>query len=204
MGSRDPRVDAYIAEAAPFARPILEHLRELVHRGAPEIVETIKWGMPFFTLQRNICHMAAFKAHCAFGFWTSRVAGATGKEGEAMGQFGRIASLDDLPADRKILALVREAVAIDAKGEKSPARPRKTKPEAEVPEVLAKALRSKKHATAKKTFDAFPPSHRREYVEWIAEAKTEETRAKRLATTLEWLAEGKPRNWKYTKRPRSG
>lgn len=204
MGSRDPRVDAYIAEAAPFARPILEHLRELVHRGAPEIVETIKWGMPFFSLRRNLCHMAAFKAHCAFGFWTSRVVGTTGKEGEAMGQFGRIASLADLPADRKILALVREAVAVDAKGEKSPARPRKTKPEAEVPEVLAKALRSKKHAAAKRTFDAFPPSHRREYVEWLLEAKTEATRAKRLATTLEWLAEGKPRNWKYSKLPKSG
>jgi len=204
MGQRDPRVDAYIAKAAPFARPILAHLRELVHRGAPEIVETIKWGMPFFALQRNICHMAAFKAHCAFGFWTGSVVGTTGKEGEAMGQFGRIASLDDLPADERILALVREAVAVDAKGEPSSARPRKAKPEAEVPEDLAKALRSKKHAAAKKTFEAFPPSHRREYVEWIVEAKTDATRAKRLATTLEWLAEGKPRNWKYAKHPKSG
>lgn len=202
MGSRDPRVDAYIAAAAPFARPILEHLRELVHRGAPEIVETIKWGMPFFTREKNVCHMAAFKAHCAFGFWTGRMTGSTGKEGEAMGQFGRIASLADLPSDRKLVALVRAAVALDERGGKTPARPKKTGPDIDVPEDLQMALRTRKHATARKTFEAFPPSHRREYVEWIAEAKTEATRAKRLASTLEWLAEGKPRNWKYMKRPK--
>jgi len=204
MGTRDPRVDAYIARAEPFARPILEHLRELVHRGAPDVVETIKWGMPFFARKKNLCHMAAFKAHCAFGFWTGRIAGATGKEGEAMGQFGRIASLEDLPSDRKLVALVREAVALDEREEKTPARPKRPPPEVEVPEDLQKALRARKHAAARKTFEAFPPSHRREYVEWIAEAKTEATRAKRLATTLEWLTEGKPRNWKYMKRPKSG
>lgn len=206
MGNRDPRVDAYIAAAAPFARPILEHLRELVHRGAPEIVETFKWGMPFFTQKKNVCHMAAFKAHCAFGFWTGRIAAATGKEGEAMGQFGRITSLDDLPPDRRLVALVREAVALDERAAKAPPRPKSPKPpkpEVEVPEDLRKALSAREHAAARKTFEGFAPSHRREYVEWLDEARTDATRAKRLATTLEWLAEGKPRNWKYRKRPKS-
>ncbi len=197
MGQRDPRIDAYIAKAAPFARPILEHLRALVHRAAPEIVETVKWGMPFFVQGGNVCHMAAFKAHCGFGFWRGGLAGGTGKEGEAMGQFGRLTTLDDLPPERELVALVRAAVAANASGVKKPARPRAPRPEAEVPEDLARALRSRGNAAARKTFEGFAPSHRREYIEWIVEAKTEATRARRLATTLDWLAEGKSRNWRY-------
>ncbi|HSM14866.1 MAG TPA: YdeI/OmpD-associated family protein [Thermoanaerobaculia bacterium] len=195
MGTRDPRVDAYIAKAAPFAQPILEHLRGLVHRGDPAITETIKWGMPSFEHGGIVCHMAAFKAHVAFGFWRAGLVGSTGREQEAMGQFGRIATLDDLPADRTVVALVKKAAALNEKGAPKATKPKRPKPELPVPKDLAAALR--KNAKARKTFEGFPPSHRREYVEWITEAKTDATRARRLATTLEWLAEGKPRNWKY-------
>jgi len=197
MARRDPRVDSYIARAAPFARPILEHLRELVHRGDPAITETIKWGMPSFEHGGIVCHMAAFKAHVAFGFWRGDLVGATGKEKEAMGQFGRIVTLDDLPADRTVVALVKKAAALNEQGVPKATKPKRPKPELPVPEDLAAALG--KNAKARTTFEGFPPSHRREYVEWITEAKTDATRARRVATTLEWLAEGKPRNWKYRK-----
>jgi hypothetical protein len=202
MGTRDSRVDAYIKKAAPFARPILEHLRELVHRAEPAIEETIKWGMPFFERGGIVCHMAAFKAHVAFGFWRGRLDAPTGREKEAMGNFGRIGSIDDLPADRTVIALVRKAAARAKQEAAAPVKPapaRRAKPELPVPKDLAAAL--KKNAKARRTFEGFPPSHRREYVEWIAEAKTDATRARRLATTLEWLAEGKPRNWKYMRKP---
>jgi uncharacterized protein YdeI (YjbR/CyaY-like superfamily) len=197
MPQRDPRIDAYIAKAAPFARPILEHLREIVHRGCPEAVETMKWSMPFFEHHGVLCNMAAFKAHCAFGFWKSKLVAETGKESDAMGQLGRIGSRADLPADRTIVAWVRKAAALNESGEAT-ARPKKRpKPALAVPDDLAAELAKKKNAAAKKTFDGFPPSHRREYVEWITGAKRPETRAKRLETTIAQLHEGKPQNWKY-------
>ena len=195
MPTLDPRIDAYIAKAAPFARPILEHLRKLVHEGCPEVVETIKWSAPAFDFEGALANMAAFKAHVAFGFWKGSLVFESDKEKEAMGQFGRIASLEDLPADRTVVALVKKAAKLNASGAKVP-RPRKhPTPALAPPPDLAAAL--KKNAKARATFEAFPPSHRREYVEWIVEAKTDATRAKRLATTLEWLAEGKSRHWKY-------
>lgn len=195
MPTLDPRIDAYIAKAAPFARPILEHLRKLVHDGCPDVVETIKWSAPAFDFEGSLANMAAFKAHVAFGFWKGTLVFESAKEKEAMGQFGRIASLDDLPADRTIVALVRKAAKLNASGAKVPRPLKHPKPPLATPPDLAAAL--KKHAKARATFEGFPPSHKREYVEWIVEAKTDATRAKRLATTLEWLAEGKSRNWKY-------
>jgi len=192
----DARIDAYIAKSAPFAQPILSHLREVLHDARPDVVETIKWGMPFFLLDgRPFANMAAFKQHCAFGFWKGRqVVGEAGSD-EAMGQFGRLTSVSDLPSRKVLIGYVKKAVEQHLAAATAPRMKAVPKPAAEVPEDLAAAL--KKSAKARKTFDAFSPSHRREYIEWITEAKREETRAKRLATTIEWLAEGKARNWKY-------
>jgi uncharacterized protein YdeI (YjbR/CyaY-like superfamily) len=194
--SRDPRIDAYIARQADFARPILEHLRRLVHDAAPEAEETIKWGMPFFTLKgRPLANMAAFKAHASFGFWKAgEVIGPTGSEREAMGQFGRLASIADLPPEDELKGLIRRAAEVAAEGPK-PRERKAPKPELPVPAELRAALDAEPRAAA--TFDGFPPGCRREYVEWVSEAKRPETRAKRVAQAVEWMAEGKRRNWKY-------
>jgi uncharacterized protein YdeI (YjbR/CyaY-like superfamily) len=196
MGRRDPRIDAYIAKSAPFARPILEHLRELVHAGCPDVEETIKWGMPSFTYHGILCGMAAFKEHCSFGFWKgSLIVDQAGRPAEAaMGQFGRLTSVKDLPSKKVLTGYVKQAMQLNESGVK--ARKKSTpKPEAVVPDDLARALR--KNKAARETFDRFSPSNRREYVSWILEAKTDETRQRRLETAIEWMADGKPRNWKY-------
>lgn len=194
--SRDPRIDDYIARQAEFARPILEHLRRVVHEAAPEVEETIKWSMPHFTYKgRLFAGMAAFKAHATFGLWqASAVLGETGSEREAMGQFGRIASLDDLPPEEELKAIIRRA----SEHAQEPPRPRPKKPpkpELETPPELNEALDS--NPAARATFDGFPPSARRDYVEWVVEAKRPETRDKRIAQAVEWMAEGKKRHWKY-------
>jgi uncharacterized protein YdeI (YjbR/CyaY-like superfamily) len=197
----DPRVDAYIRKAAAFAQPILRHLRDLVHQGCPEATETLKWGFPHFILgDKILCSMAAFKAHCSFGFWHQQMAKVSAQDGrktdEAMGILGRITSLADLPDDRTLQRYIRTAAELTASDQ--PARPRpasQPRPELPVPADLAASL--KKNKAAATTFAKFSPSHRREYIEWITEAKRDETRQKRLASTLEWLAEGKARNWKY-------
>lgn len=202
MGTRDARVDAYIAKAAPFARPILEHLRELVHATCPEVEESIKWSAPFFLYRSGMfCHMAAFKQHCAFGFWKwKQVVGDDAPE-DAMGQFGRIEKCSDLPPKRVIAGYLKKAMALNEAGVPAATRTRSVpKPEVAMPSDLAAVLALKKHAKARAAFDAFSPSHRREYIEWIGEAKRAQTRAARIATTLEWLAEGKSRHWKYGKR----
>ncbi|SRR6266481_635151 len=196
MAKKDPRVDAYIASAADFARPILKHLRALIHNGCPEVEETIKWGFPHFEYKGVLCSMAGFKGHCAFGFWKRQLAPA---KSEAMGQFGRIAALSDLPKDSVIVGYVKEAARQNEAGIKPASRPKKAKPALRVPDDLSKALKAVPEADA--VFSGFSTTNKREYVEWITEAKTPETRAKRLATTIEWLREGKPRNWKYVKRP---
>ncbi|NYT41238.1 YdeI/OmpD-associated family protein [Sphingomonas sp. R-74633] len=192
--SRDPRVDAYIAGRAEFAQPILSWLRARFHAAVPEVEETFKWSHPFFMLQgKPFANMASFKAHASFGFW-NRQDNETGKEGEAMGQFGRIESLADLPGEAEIEQLIREAAA--KLGEGKPARPKAApKSEAEVPPELAEALAADDAAAA--TFNGFPPSCRREYCDWVAEAKRPETKAKRVADAVEWMREGKRRNWKY-------
>jgi hypothetical protein len=197
VGKKDPRVDAYIAAAPDYARPILKHLRALVHRGCPEVEETMKWSFPHFDHRGIMCGLAAFKGHCAFGFWKGKliVDPGTNRSAEAMGQFGRITELRDLPSDAAILAMVREAARLNEEGIAVPRRKAAPRKEAVVPPDLAAALRAAKGARA--AFEAFSPGKRREYVDWIAEAKTEETRKRRLATAVEWIAEGKSRNWKY-------
>ncbi|HYU30575.1 MAG TPA: YdeI/OmpD-associated family protein [Thermoanaerobaculia bacterium] len=205
MGTRDPRVDAYIAKAAELARPILSHLRDVVHAGCPEVEETIKWGFPHFEHKGVLCSMAAFKSHCAFGFWKGSVLAQKHpelavSEEPAMGQLGRITALSDLPDDETLLLYVREAAALNDQGVKAPNRskPRKDRGELEVPDDLMAALRANREALA--TFEGFSPSNKREYVEWVTEAKSEETRRRRLDTAVEWMAEGKVRNWKYVRK----
>jgi uncharacterized protein YdeI (YjbR/CyaY-like superfamily) len=198
MASTDPRIDAYIAGQADFARPILEHIRSLVHRAAPEAEETIKWGMPHFTVGgRIMAGMAAFKAHATFGLWRANdVLGETGTEREAMGQFGRLTSIDDLPPEEELEVLVRRAADAAAAGPK-PRETKAAKVALAIPDDLAAALAD--NPAAKAAFAAFPPGGRREYVEWVVQAKRPETRAKRIAQAAEWIAEGKRRNWKYEK-----
>jgi len=197
MGKKDPRVDSYIAAAPDFARPILRHVRALVHRACPTVEETMKWSFPHFDHRGIMCGLAAFKAHCAFGFWKGKlvVDPKTSRSAEAMGQFGRITNLRDLPSDATILAMVREAARLNEEGIAVPRRRSASKREAVVPPELAAALRATRGAEA--AFEAFSPGKRREYVEWLAQAKTDETRERRLATAVAWIAEGKSRNWKY-------
>lgn len=199
MASHDPRIDAYIAKSAEFAQPILGHIRALVHAACPEAEETIKWGMPFFSYKGSLmCGMAAFKQHCSLHFWHGKELFGEAAEGEGMGQFGKLASVRDLPSKKALIVHVKKAMAL-IDGGTTRTRPKAApKPPPAVPEDLAALLTQKKHAAARKTFDGFGPGAQREYVNWITEAKTDTTRQKRLATTLEWLAEGKQRNWKYT------
>ncbi|HEY0264915.1 MAG TPA: YdeI/OmpD-associated family protein [Granulicella sp.] len=201
----NPKVDAYVAKSKPFAVPILEHLRELVHKSCPEVEETIKWSRPFFEYKGVILgNMSAFKEHCSFGFWGSEMGAAVKDAGllreNAMGSLGKITSLADLPADKVMVELIRKAAeSIDKGTHVSPVAmrnkvvkaPKKT---VESPELMA-ALKKDKKAAA--VFAKFSPSCQREYIEWIAEAKRDETREKRLAQSVEWIAEGKQRNWKY-------
>jgi len=199
----DPRIDAYIEKAAPFAQPILAHLRKLVHQACPRITESVKWGMPFF-IQQNVilCHMAAFKQHCAFGFWGKEMQKVLAKDGlkssEAMGTLGRIASLKALPPDKVLLDYLRQAADLVESGERTKSLDsrvkRKPKP-LRIPPELTAAL--KKNKLAAKAFTGFSPSKRREYAEWIAEAKRPETKQQRLAQAVAWIAQGKSRNWKY-------
>ena len=202
--SRIPAVDAYIAKAGGFAQPVLAYLREVVHEGAPGVVEEIKWSRPFFVYKGVILgNIAAFKAHCSFGLWGTEIAGALREEGvaqgEGMGTFGKIESVDDLPARKKLVGYVRLAAKAIDDGERTKAysRPRVAKPETEVPDALTAALALKKNNAAAKRFEAMSAGCRREYCEWIAEAKREATREKRVAEAVEWIAEGKTRNWKY-------
>lgn len=198
--SRDPRIDAYIAKSRPFARPILESLRETIHEACPGCEEAIKWGAPAFLYKgRALAGMAAFKAHAALTFRRRDLDlaahGLEDKTGQAMGQLGRIESLEALPPGAAIAALVRQSMALDDAGIDKPSAPKQPVTMPPVPKALTAALDA--NPTARAHFDAFPPSGRRDYVEWIAEAKREETRAKRVATAIEWIAEGKKRHWKY-------
>lgn len=203
MPSIDKRIDAYIAKSADFSKPILTHLRQLLHKNCPDVSETIKWGMPFFEYNGSLlCNMAAFKAHVSFGFWNAgQMKEADNKlqvkDRGAMGNFDRITSIKDLPSDKAMAGYIKEAVTLIEKGVKKAASKKASKPELPVPPELAAALKKNKKAQA--AFEGFSPSHRREYIEWITEAKTDATREKRLATTVEWLTEGKSRMWKYQK-----
>jgi uncharacterized protein YdeI (YjbR/CyaY-like superfamily) len=194
--SRDPRIDTYIERQADFARPILTHLREAVHAACPETEETLKWSMPTFMYKgQMLAGMAAFKAHATFGFWRGGlVVGEDREQMSAMGQFGRIASLDDLPRPAKLAEMVKKAMALTDAGVKAP-RNKTVKEPFTVPDDLKGALAGNSAAAA--AFEGFSPSAQRDYVEWITGAKREETRTKRLAQAVEWMAEGKRRNWKY-------
>lgn len=199
----DPRVDAYIEKAAPFAQPILTHLRKLMHQACPHATESIKWGMPFFVQQGIIiASMASFKQHCAFGFWGLEMKKVLAKDGlkasYGMGSLGRITASDALPTDRVLLTYMSQAASFVESGQrtKSIDRSKKSpKKSVRVPPELTAALKKNKMAT--KVFDEFSPSCRREYAEWIAESKRPETKAKRVKQAVEWIAQGKQRNWKY-------
>jgi len=194
--SRDPRIDAYIAKAQPFSQPILEHVRTRVHAVLPDVEETVKWSMPAYTLGGKIVLItAAFKAHLALNFWRGQELRGDGANADAMGQFGKIKSLADLPPDKELDRLIREAAELA----KSAPAPRKTKhapkPAPGLHPEFAAALA--KAPQAKAVLDSFPPSAQRDYFEWIADAKQDATRQKRIATAIEWLGEGKRRHWKY-------
>jgi len=209
LGIKDARVDAYIAKSAEFAKPILSHLRKLIHDTCPTVEETMKWSFPHFMYtsasdrkSRVLCSMASFKQHCAFGFWYAGgwvMSDDTKPSSEGMGQFGKITSLSDLPRDKLLIKHIKHAVNVHDAGIKPPARKRSTeKKELEIPDYFNAALKKNKRALA--TFEGFNYSNKKEYVEWVNEAKTEETRKSRLATAIEWMSEGKIRNWKYVKK----
>jgi uncharacterized protein YdeI (YjbR/CyaY-like superfamily) len=199
----NPKVDAYIAKAQPFAQPILTHIRELAHKACPDVDEEIKWSMPFFVLRGVILgHMAAFKQHCAIGFWGPEMHAILREDGllseDGMGSLGKVANVKDLPSDKNLLNYYRQAAGLVASGQrtKSIERPKKaSKPAPEIPTELAAAL--KKNKAAAKVFAGFSASCQREYADWITEAKRPETKEKRIAQAVEWIAEGKQRNWKY-------
>ncbi len=199
----DKRIDAYIEKKADFAKPILKHLRELVHKACPQTEETIKWGMPFFDYKGSVlCAMSAFKEHCSFMFWKAKL--MKDPEGilqvaerHAMGNFDRITSLKDLPSDKILTAYIKEAAKLNEDNIKLPARKKTAVKELEMPVDFAAAL--KKNKQAQTVFEKFPPGKKKDYIEWITEAKTESTKIKRIETAVEWIAEGKARHWKYEK-----
>ncbi len=203
MNTRIPAVDAYIAKAKPFAQPVLTFLRDAVHRAVPNVQEEIKWSRPFF-MHRGVIlgNMSAFKEHCSFGLWGPEMAAALQSDGvlsgDAMGSFGRITSVGDLPPAAELESYIRHAAKLIESGTRTKSIQRVAKPprsEQAMPEALLNALKANKAAAAK--FNQLSPSCRREYVDWISEAKREDTRTRRVATAIEWIAEGKSRNWKY-------
>jgi len=200
MATKNPAFDAYIAKAQPFAQPILRKLRTLVHKAVPGVTEELKWSTPHFTYKGMFCGMAAFKAHCIFGFWKSGLLPKIGLRngGAPLGAFrSKITSIDDLPSDASILKLLKAAKRLNDDGVELPKR--KVKPVRDrvvtVPPAFMKAIKANKKAHA--AFAKFPYSHKKEYVQWITEAKRPETRDRRVAQAIEWMAEGKSRNWKY-------
>jgi hypothetical protein len=198
MGKRDPRVDAYIQKSAPFARPILTDIRETVHASCPDVEEAMKWRFPHFLYKGMLCSMAAFKQHAAFGFWKGALVTGSGKGPDAMGQFGRITKRSDLPSKRVLAGFVKKAARLNDEGVTAPRTSKKAAAPLVIPADVAAALQ--KAPAARAGFDALSPSHKREYLEWIAEAKGEATRLRRLSQTIAWLTEGKSRNWKYERR----
>jgi uncharacterized protein YdeI (YjbR/CyaY-like superfamily) len=203
MEKFDPRIDAYIEKSADFAKPILRHIRQVVHQASPLITETVKWGMPFFDYKGPVCMMAAFKQHLGFGFWkASRLNDPDhllqgSDEEAAAGSFGRIATLSDLPSDKALMGFVQQMITINESGIKESKKPSAPKAELAMPADFDQLLRGK--LAAMDNYEKFSPSKKREYLEWFEEAKSEATREKRMQQALEWIAEGKSRNWKYQK-----
>lgn len=201
MEQYDDRVDAYIAKSADFAKPILIHLRELVHRASPELKESMKWSCPFFDLDGPVCQMAAFKQHCAFGFWKAAAMDdpyqILNKEPDTAGSIGRITSLADLPEDKILIEYIQQALSLNLQGIKVPSRTKvqTEKSEFVTPVYFIEVLNQ--NPLVKEHFEKFSPSQKKEYISWFEEAKTETTRIKRLETAIEWISEGKIRHWKY-------
>jgi uncharacterized protein YdeI (YjbR/CyaY-like superfamily) len=205
MAQKDKRIDIYIARSQPFARPILKRLRSLVHKACPDVEETMKWSFPHFDYKGEMmCSMAAFKQHCAFGFWKASLLKdksfiANAKAEKAMGHLGRITSPGDLPPDRKLIASIKEAMRLNDAGIKVQKPPvEKRNANLAVPPQLQAAL--KKNSAARKVFEEFSYSNKKDYAEWITGAKTDETRTRRIDTAVAWISEGKPRNWKYLRK----
>jgi len=204
MSTHSPKTDAYITKAQPFAQPILNHLRELVHATCPDVEETWKWSFPHFDYKGStLCSMAAFKQHCAFGFWKASLMADTDnvleiKDREAMGHLGRITSLKDLPKDSILKKYIKAAMKLNEEGVKMPARSKATEEDKKAlttpPDFAALLKKNKEAATV---FKNFSYSNKKDYIEWFTEAKTEATRNKRMEQALEWIAEGKSRHWKY-------
>ncbi len=198
------KVDQYIANSKPFAQPILNHLRKLIHNACPEVEETIKWQFPFYVYKgSNLCDTASFKSHCSMGFWLAVLMKDPHKvfikgENRGMGNFGKLESLDDLPSDQIILEYLQEAMDLIDAGKKLPRKDPSTRKKLVVPDYFQARL--DKNLKALATFENFSYTNKKDYIEWITEAKTEATREKRIETTLEWLEEGKIRNWKYVKK----
>lgn len=205
MAKKDKRVDAYIDKAQPFAQPILKHLRKLVHEACPEIEENIKWSFISFDYKGILCSMASFKQHVAFGFWKATLLKdpkgylqeGTKAGGSAMGNLGRITSIEDLPADKIIIDFLKQAKKLNDEDVKLPAKTKAAVKELAPPDYFLKELKKSKKAFS--NFEAFSPGKKKEYIEWITEAKTDATLEKRMATAVEWISEGKSRNWKYIK-----
>ena len=202
MEQYDSRVDAFIEKAADFAKPILEYIREIVHETSPLLMETVKWGFPFFDYKGPVCQMAAFKEHCSFGFWKATLLNDPDNalsigDGSA-GSFGRITKIEDLPSKEILQDFIRQAIALNESGKKTPEAIKKAsapKTELVIPEYFTEFLKT--YPNASLNFDRFSYSHKKEYVEWIVDAKSDATRQKRMETAAEWLAEGKSRHWKY-------
>ena len=197
MPAKDPRVDAYIAKAAPFAQPILTRLRRAVHKGCPDVVETLKWSVPAFEHHGILCGMAAFKAHCLFNVWKSPLVKPQLPKAaaDALERIGRIESEKELPSEAVLVQIIKKAAAVNESGGKVPRMAKAPKPPARVPADLKAALA--KRPKAAREFASMSPSHKREYAEWITDAKAAETRARRVAQTVTWVGEGKSRNWKH-------
>ncbi|MEO8514631.1 MAG: YdeI/OmpD-associated family protein [Ignavibacteria bacterium] len=205
MVTKDKRIDAYITKSADYAKPILEHLRKLIHKTCPEVTETIKWGMPAFDYNGPFVGVAAFKKHAVLGFWKAAIMKdskvLTGKDTKgSMGNLGRLESIKDLPKDAVLVKWMKEAMKLNDDGVKfvRAEKPKHERKEYTMPDYFQKVLNKNKKAKA--VYDNIAPSHKKEYLEWISEAKTEETRNKRMETAVEWLTEGKSRHWKYQKK----
>lgn len=205
MPTIDPRIDAYIATTPEFARPILQRLRKMLHKACPDIVETMKWSTPSFEYKGIFAGIAAFKKHCLMGFWKDtllrdkkHVGDSAAENARVLDALGRMESTGDLPSDAVVLKLIKQAAKLNDDGVKAPMAPRKRKPPLRIPPVFASAMKGNKIVQA--NFEQMSPSHKREYIAWIVEAKTDETRDRRIATAIEWIADGKSRHWKYQRK----
>lgn len=205
MGYKEPKVDSYISKAAQFAKPVLIHFRKLVHTACPDVEEKIKWGFPHFDYKGMMCSMAAFKQHCAFTFWKAELMKdktliANAESESAMGHFGKITSLKDLPSDKKIINYIKEAIKLNDEGIKLPIKEKSVdkNKKVKVPEYFLNQLKKNKKAFT--IFENFSPSHKLEYIEWIIEAKSDETKNRRMEKAIEWMSVGKSRNWKYMRK----